>query len=339
MVALKNSEFESYLARGKQPVALVYGPDAGLVRERAQAIIERAVDDPNDPFALARLEGDALADMPERLVEEAHTVPLFGGRRGVWIRAGNRSFVAAVEKLIDAPPAADCRVVIEAGDLGRSAPLRAMCERASVIAAIPCYPDAERDLGRLIDEEMRDAKLSITPDARALLLSSVGGDRLVSRSELRKLALYAHGAGSVDVDDVLAVVADATALAFDAIADAAFAGQVREVEQQFAKARGEGTPASVIVGAALRYAAQLHRALLDVEAGTPVSEVLRAMRVNFRREKLVEGALRTWTSARLEQAIAQLAEAAFETRLRSDLSDAIANRALLAMAMRARIKG
>jgi DNA polymerase-3 subunit delta len=339
MVALKTSEFDAYLARGKQPIALIFGPDAGLVRERAQAIIGRAVEDPNDPFALARIDGDTLAETPERLVEEAHTVPLFGGRRAVWVRAGSRSFAPAVEKLIDAPPAADCRVVIEAGDLTRSAPLRTMCERAGVAVAIACYPDAERDLGRLIDEELGGAQLSITPEARAMLLSSLGGDRLASRSEIRKLALYAHGASSVDIDDVLAVVADAAALALDGIADAAFAGQVRDVEQQFAKARGEGTPASVIVGAALRYAAQLHRTRIEIEAGTPANDALRGMRVNFRREKMVESALRSWTTPRLEQAIAQLAEAAFETRRRPELADAIANRVLLATAMRARMKG
>src|SRR6516164_5971418 len=88
MVALKSSEFESFLARGKQAIALIFGPDSGLVRERAQALIGRAVDNPDDPFALARIEGDSLADTPDRLVEEAHTIPLFGGRRAVWVRSG-----------------------------------------------------------------------------------------------------------------------------------------------------------------------------------------------------------------------------------------------------------
>jgi DNA polymerase III subunit delta len=60
MVALKSSEFDSFLARGKQPIVLIFGPDAGLVRERVQAVIARAVEDPNDPFSLARLDGDAL---------------------------------------------------------------------------------------------------------------------------------------------------------------------------------------------------------------------------------------------------------------------------------------
>src|ERR1700730_14281585 len=94
MVALKSSEIDAFVARpcARRPIALVLGPDAGLVRERGDALVKAAVDDPADPFALARLEGDALADEPSRLVEEAHTIPLFGGRRGVWVRAGGRNF-------------------------------------------------------------------------------------------------------------------------------------------------------------------------------------------------------------------------------------------------------
>ena len=114
-----------------RPVVLVFGPDAGLVRERAEALIRASVDDPEDPFQLARLDGDDLAGEPTRLVEEANTIPLFGGRRAVWVKAGARNFAAAVEALI-ASASPDCRVVIEAGDLGatrRCAPVRARKER------------------------------------------------------------------------------------------------------------------------------------------------------------------------------------------------------------------
>src|ERR1043166_9232069 len=80
MVALKAAEVDSFVARpaADRPIVLVCGPDAGLVHERAEKIIKASVDDPNDPFALVRIEGDALASDPSRLVEEAHTVPLFG---------------------------------------------------------------------------------------------------------------------------------------------------------------------------------------------------------------------------------------------------------------------
>src|SRR5262245_52515359 len=131
MVALKASEADAYVARpdAKRPIVLIFGPDAGLVRERADAIIRASVDDPRDPFSLARLDGDDLASEPSRLIEEAHTVPLFGGRRAIHVKSGSRNFVPAVEALIATPPT-ECRVVIEAGDLRRNAPLRTICERA-----------------------------------------------------------------------------------------------------------------------------------------------------------------------------------------------------------------
>jgi DNA polymerase-3 subunit delta len=81
MVALKVSEIENFLARPTRPIVLIYGPDAGLVRERAEALVRKSVDDPKDPFQLARLDGDDLSSEPTRLLEEANTVPLFGGRR------------------------------------------------------------------------------------------------------------------------------------------------------------------------------------------------------------------------------------------------------------------
>src|SRR5690348_10447250 len=176
MVALRGKDVDSFLARPDpgRPIVLLYGPDAGLVRERADALMASAVDDPNDPFSLVRLDGDELAAEPSRLVDEAMTVPLFGGRRAIRVKAGSRSFASGVETLTDSP-IKDCRIVIEAGELRPEAPLRKVCERAKNAVAIACYPDTERDLAKLIDDELRLSNLKIAQDARATLMSLLGG--------------------------------------------------------------------------------------------------------------------------------------------------------------------
>ena len=60
MVAIKPAEVDAFVARPDpaRPVVLVFGPDAGLVSERVNALVKASVDDPSDPFALARLEGE-----------------------------------------------------------------------------------------------------------------------------------------------------------------------------------------------------------------------------------------------------------------------------------------
>ncbi len=339
MVALKASEVDAFVARPspQQPIVLLCGPDAGLVHERAGKIVNASVDDPNDPFALVRIEGDTLASEPSRLIEEAHTVPLFGGRRAVWVKAGSRNFAAAVEAVVASPPA-DCRIVIEAGDLKRTAPLRSLCEKAKCAAVLPCYPDTERDLIRLVDDEMREAGLTIAPDARAVLVSLIGGDRQGSRSEIRKLALYAHGKDRVTLEDVAAVVADASALALDGVVDAAFAGRPPETEAQFSKALAAGTASGSILSWALRHATQLHKARLALDAGEDNFAAMRSFipPVHFSRQSTVSTALNAWTAPRLERAMEQLAETTFNARRAAALADALAQRALLMIAQQGR---
>ena len=82
MTAIKPSDADAYVSRPdpSRPVVLIYGPDAGLVHERAQAVAKAAVEDPADAFALIRIDGDELSANPYRLVEEANTIPMFGGR-------------------------------------------------------------------------------------------------------------------------------------------------------------------------------------------------------------------------------------------------------------------
>jgi DNA polymerase III subunit delta len=342
MVALKGAAIERFLDRpdAGKPVILVFGPDAGLVHERAGALIRAAVKDLHDPFALARIDGDTLAEEPERLVEEAHTVPLFGGRRAVWVRAGSRPFVPAVERVLASPLGADCRIVIEAGDLRRGAPLRSLCESALNAAALPCYADSSRDLERLIDTEMRGAGLAITADARATLISLIGGDRAASRSEVRKLALYAHGKTTVERDDVIAVVADATTPALDDVVDAAFAGRTDALEVEFAKARSSGVAASTMVGALIRQAATLHRLRITVESGTSIGGAVEGLgpALHFSRKEAMQAALKAWTAARLERLLAQLGSTSLDARKYARLTYPIVQRALVSIAVAAKRK-
>lgn len=342
MVAFKAAEVDAFISQPHSglPIVLLYGPDAGLVRERADALIRSAVKDPQDPFAVALLDGDMLADEPERLVEEAHTIPLFGGRRAVLVKAGGRNISAALERLLASPPGADCRIVIEAGDLKRGSPLRTMCERAKLIAVLPCYSDSNRDLDRLIEQELRSAGLAMGRDARVLLISLLGGDRRASRSEIAKLVCYAHGQPTIRIDDVMAIVADATIPAVDGIVDGAFAGRTTDLEANFAKARASGISANAVATAALRHVVMLHRFRLAIDAGAAIDATLKSTTpaIHFSREPFIKAALERWSAKSLEQAIAQVGEIALEVRRNAKMSYLVMQEALLSIAITVRQK-
>jgi DNA polymerase-3 subunit delta len=169
-----------------------------------------------------------------------------------------------------------------------------------------------------------------------LLIPLLGGDRAASRNEIRKLALYARGQDQVGIDDVTAVVSDASALALDDIVDTAFAGRPAELEVQLGKARTAGTSAGSILFNAQRQVAQLHKWRTAIEEGAPFSLDAVQPPLHFRRKAMVDAALKNWSAARLAVTMAELAEAALESRRRSTLTDTIVERALLAIATKGR---
>jgi DNA polymerase-3 subunit delta len=181
---------------------------------------------------------------------------------------------------------------------------------------------------------MRAADLTITPDAREALAPLLGGDRRASRAELQKLILYVHGKNRIELDDVLAVVTDASSQELDALVDAAFSGAKEGTEREFAKAAIARISAAAIIGAALRHAERLHVLRLDVEAGSSISSLVERPQsgIHFRRKAAFEKALRVWTSERLGRVISILAQASFEARVQSNLSETIAQRALMLIA-------
>jgi DNA polymerase-3 subunit delta len=193
VVALRGKEIDAFLARpdAARPIILLYGPDAGLVRERAEALLASAVDDPNDPFSLVRLDGDELSAEPSRLVDEAMTVPLFGGRRAIRVRAGSRSFASGIDTLADSP-LKDCRIVIEAGELRRVAAAQGLRTRQD--RGRDRLLSRRRGPTRPVDRQrIAGFQTCASRRTRATLMALLGGDRQASRNELKKLALYAHG--------------------------------------------------------------------------------------------------------------------------------------------------
>ena len=335
MTAVRPGEIEGLIRRGPDPripVILVYGPDTGLVTERAKKLAEDFVADPADPFALVRLDGDALASDPGRLCDEAGTMGLFGGRRAIWVRPGSRNYAPAVEAVLGAA-IADVRIVLEGGDLARNNPLRVLCERSARALAIPCYADDERTLSDLIERTLQARGLRIDRAARETLARSLGGDRRASLMEIEKLALYAGAAGSVSLDDVEAVVSDVAASVLNTLIDAAFDGRRAAVERESRRFRHEGLDPGVVLGSALRHALALLSTRLDNPDKTPAVMAAAWRGLHFKRKASIEGQLATWGTGTLRQAVEALQDAVLACRrAEPDLAHALASAALLRIA-------
>ena len=337
MTEIKSHEFDGFLQRSARSsrLFLVYGPDRGLVSERAGALAKVSGIALDDPFAVVKLDASVLQNDPGRLLDEANTIGLFGGGKLIWVKASGteKALVDALTVLASAPPA-DSTVIIEAGDIKKGAGVRKLAEQASTVAAIPCYADDARALNALIDRELGAEGLRITPGAREFLLESIGGDRLASRNELQKLALYAKGQTTIDENDVAAIIGDASAISTDEAVDAVLTGDRNGFFHAMRKITTSKTPIFLVLQGCLRQFQMLDqmRAEMD-DKKTPIAQVMQTFGrgIHFKRKPAVEQALKTWNSAAIAREMNRLQTAIFQTRQKQALEESIALHTLLSI--------
>ncbi len=333
MVKLAARQIDGFLKAPSAAWLLLYGPDAGLVRERATRLAAAVAGDAGDPFRVAELTPAMLRDDPARLADEANALSLTGGRRVVRLRDAGDAVTGLIAALIDdAPPAA--LVVVEAGDLGKKSSLRLLFEKAGNGAALPCYRDEGGSLVALVDGVLRGAGLTATPEARAFLLDSLGGDRGVSRAELDKLALYMGGGGQVTLDDALACVGDSAASSLDDVALAVGDGDVAALDRAVDRGLQDGANPVGLLRAVSRHFLRLHQAGGALAAGGDAERAVKSLRppLHFRQLDRFTRQLRRWNAARLSTAIDRLLEAEMACKRTGAPAEALMRRVFLEIA-------
>ena len=336
MAEIKSHEFEGFLQKSARHYRLfvIYGPDRGLVAERAAQIAKTTGVDLSDGFALIRLDiGDIQAD-PGRLIDEVNAFGLFGGEKLIWIRgaANEKQLVDGLSHLATHAPEGSY-VLIEAGDLKKGSALRKVAESERSIACIPCYQDDARALSALIDAEMAGSNLRITPAARELLLESIGGDRIASRNEIQKLILYCLKDQLVDEQHVLDIVGDASAVSTDEVVDAVLGGDPDGFLHAIQKVIASKTAVFLVLQGTMKQLQLLETMRLEMEerqqqAGQVMQTLGRG--IHFKRKPIIEKALRNWNSSDIARETARLNAAILQTRQNAALEDNTAIQTLLA---------
>ena len=315
-------------------VFLVCGSDAGLVSERCAQIVKVFKNLETSHLEVVKFEGDKLSTPDGSLRDEALALSLFGERRLIWVRSGAKNLTKAVTELL-ASEKIEARVLIESGHLKSDSGLKKLCSRSSRVAVIECWPDGERDISALIDGEFRRAGIKLSDEGKALLLSALGGDRLLSRSEIDKIILYAHGMNLVDVKHVSEIVSDAASWGFDDVVFAAFDGDRSGIGEKIQVALNHAD-ATALLSMALLHGLNLLEAKVEIERGVnAASAAERFPRLFGPRRASVLRQLNRWSSDHLLAQIQRLQESMTQVRKEPRLQNENVSRAYMSIAFSA----
>jgi len=322
-------------------LVLLYGPDQGLVRERGKLLAGKCVADLKDPFSVCEFTGPQVKADPASLFDAATALSLTGENRVIWVTSATDTLTAAL-KPIETSQVEAWPIIVEAGELTPRSSLRKFFETSKTAASIACYADEGRGLERVIGETLAAEGLRANPEAIACLCSMLGGDRLVIRGELEKLALYVKskdgGPGSVTGEDVLACIGDSSSTPLDNLVYAVADGNQAAVDAALSKAFAESLNAVAIIRAVQRHFHRLHLVNGQVERGATLDTAISALRppVFFKRKDAFHRQAWIWPRERINTVLALATECETQCKSTGMPAEVLCQRALMRIAQAAR---
>lgn len=288
--------------------ALIYGPDEGQVRERANRMTRAIVADPSDPFRVAELSAAQLKEDPAVVGDECAAMAFGGGRRVVRLIGATDAQAAPVLSFL-ANPRGDALLIVTAGNLPPRSKLRSAFETSQVAAAIACYPLEGAALVSALQAGLSEAGLRIEPDAISLLSGLLANDFAALQAEVEKLRLYmGEEKRPIAAADVLACCGDQSAHDVSELGFAVGNGDQKTVQKVTDRLFAEGqNPVAAVRGVA-RHFERLLQARGGMDHGKSSEQAMKDLRpaVFFRDATPFRSQLEFWPSSALLAAIDRL---------------------------------
>ncbi len=320
---------------------LLFGPDRGLVRERASALAAQFIKDPNDAFAVTQITADDLSGDTAKLADEMSALSLLGDGRLVRLRLDHERNGAAISKIIkgfDArPETAEAKLIVEAGNMTPRSAVRKAFEAAGRFAAVGCYADSAADIANMVRGTFDGLGIKIEPDALALWVPLLEGDRGLIRGEIEKMALYkgygAQAGAVVTPADIQTLAAGGQSASIDDIINDTMEGRVDSADSVFRRAAAGKINTAIILLSLQRHISRLLEAQSKMRSGESAEGAVRSLRppVFGMAQKSFLTQMRRWPEGMLRRALSQSLEAEKSVKTAGSPADAIVGRLLLAL--------
>ena len=305
---------------------LIYGSDAMRVALKRQEFLKNLLGaNAEEEMRLSRMPAGELRRDPAMLLDAIKAVGFFPGPRAALVEEANDNIAKILlDALKDWQPG-DAQIIVTAGDLKKTSKVLKAFESHPNAYATAIY-DNPPDRAE-IEQMLKDAGLTPEADAMAALSDLARtldpGD---FRQTLEKITLYKLGDSTpIGLEDIAACAPTSTSVEVDDILHVVAETRAAEIGPVMSKLQGQGVNPVTLTIMATRHFRTLYR--IAANPGAPIYGVRdrdRAMRQ-----------ARNWGAVKLETALAVLTETDLKLRSAGQHAPALAlvERAFIRLAM------
>ena len=193
---LKSFELEKIMSLNLN-IHLIYGNNEGI----KQDIISNFYKKNYEGEVLKYDEQDILTNKDE-FISSLLNKSLFETEKLIIISRGTDKLITVINELLERKEIG-AKIIIKSSNLEKKSKLRNLFEKEKNVICTPVYEDDSRSLNFIINNFLKDNKLSLSQEIKNILIERSNGDRINLKNELSKLKNLSITKKKLSIEDVL----------------------------------------------------------------------------------------------------------------------------------------
>lgn len=193
---IKSFELEKIISLNLN-IHLIYGNNEGI----KQDIISNFYKKNYEGEVFKYDEQDVLTNKDE-FISSLLNKSLFETEKLIIISRGTDKLTTVINELLDRKEIG-AKIIIKSSNLEKKSKLRNLFEKEKNVICTPVYEDDSRSLNFIINNFLKDYKLSLSQEIKNILIERSNGDRINLKNELSKLKNLSITKKKLSIEDVL----------------------------------------------------------------------------------------------------------------------------------------
>ena len=309
MVKLAPRDIEKFIVNIPKNIraVLLYGADNGLVTTRAKVI-------GRSRSMVGKFKYEKIKNDTSSLMDDLHSIKLFGEDLSKEkIALVEFSGVSIADPLLSIVKNTSYKglLIFCAGELGTDSSLRKTFESSVNLAAVPCYLDDQLSLVKVIQQILKDSKISYEAGVLQLLTSCVPiGNRVLIINEVEKILLFLGDKTHILVKDLENYLVIQGEVSFDKLCYQLSLRESDGIDILLSKLQKQGHNLVQIIRMVIYHFNHIHqvKSLIDQKKSQQQAVATLFPPIFFKQQEKFNRSIKLWSKCQLIQMLKDLTD-------------------------------
>ena len=280
-------------------VHLIYGNNEGI----KQDIISNFYTKNYQGEVLKYDEQDILTNKDE-FISSLINKSLFETEKLIIISRGTDKLTTVINELLDRKELG-AKIIIKSSNLEKKSKLRNLFEKEKNVICTPVYEDDSRSLNFIINNFLKDYKLSLSQEIKNILIERSNGDRINLKNELSKLKNLSVTKKKLSIEDVLKLTNLAENYSVFELSDNYLAKNSKKVSNILNENNYSSDDCILIIRTILNKSKRLLKIRNEVDNNKNIDQVISTIKppIFWKEKEIVKKQVKSWSTSEVKDII------------------------------------